>query len=595
MTTSPHALDAALATPATPATPATASAAHEAAVLRRAARLEALLGDPQNPANPHGIAALCAADSRGEPPAETERLLTATGLAAEFVPAEFGGRLTRADLLAKVLRPVFRRDLALGFGFGITSLFASAAVWAAGSPRQRERTARLMLDGGRASIVHHEVAHANAILRDELVATPRPAGGYTLDGRKHVIMNAERADAYVVYARTSPERGPRSHSVLLLDPEALPAEGVRKLPRIPTPGMRGGLFSGLEFTHCPVPEDALVGRPGEGVTLALRTFQVNRCLIPGVAVAAADTVLRSAVHAVSTRRDGPVARRWHKPLAGVFADILACDSMATVALRSLSLLPERAHILAAAVKYVVPDLLREGLEELSTVLGAQGYEHGSPQYGSLDKLVRDLPVAGLGHAGNAACHAVLVPQLRTLAERSWFRAEEPPPELFRSGATLPALDYRLLGIARGDDFLSASLIGSAARLAAARGVGGQMALLGELAEAFVDELRALRARCAILPTDRAALTDPAVVILSDRYALTQAAAAVLGVWEGQDGADAFLADPAWAVLALSRLAGRLGIAVPELPDGVRLQVLDELVRRYRAGLSCDLDGSELTR
>ncbi|MEV7558414.1 acyl-CoA dehydrogenase [Streptomyces sp. NPDC089795] len=592
MTTSPHALDAALATPATPAT---ASAAHEAAVLRRAARLEALLGDPQNPANPHGIAALCAADSRGEPPAETERLLTATGLAAEFVPAEFGGRLTRADLLAKVLRPVFRRDLALGFGFGITSLFASAAVWAAGSPRQRERTARLMLDGGRASIVHHEVAHANAILRDELVATPRPAGGYTLDGRKHVIMNAARADAYVVYARTSPERGPRSHSVLLLDPEALPAEGVRKLPRIPTPGMRGGLFSGLDFTHCPVPEDALVGRPGEGVTLALRTFQVNRCLIPGVAVAAADTVLRSAVHAVSTRRDGPVARRWHKPLAGVFADILACDSMATVALRSLSLLPERAHILAAAVKYVVPDLLREGLEELSTVLGAQGYEHGSPQYGSLDKLVRDLPVAGLGHAGNAACHAVLVPQLRTLAERSWFRAEEPPPELFRSGATLPVLDYRLLGIARGDDFLSASLIGSAARLAAARGVGGQMALLGELAEAFVDELRALRARCATLPTDRAALTDPAVVILSDRYALTQAAAAVLGIWEGQDGTDAFLADPAWAVLALSRLAGRLGIAVPELPDGVRLQVLDELVRRYRAGLSCDLDGSELTR
>ncbi|WP_327364756.1 acyl-CoA dehydrogenase [Streptomyces sp. NBC_01296] len=575
------------------ATPATAAASHEAAALRRAARLEALLGDPQSPANPHGIAALCAADSRGEPPAETEQLLTGTGLAAEFVPAEFGGRLTRADLLAKVLRPVFRRDLALGFGFGITSLFASAAVWAAGSARQRERTAQLMLGGGRASIVHHEVAHANAILRDELVATPREGGGYTLDGRKDVIMNAARADAYVVYARTAPERGPRSHSVLLLDPAALDAESVRKLPRIPTPGMRGGLFSGLEFTHCPVPDDALVGRPGEGVTLALRTFQVNRCLIPGVAVAAADTVLRSAVHAASTGRTGPVARRWHKPLAGVFADVLACDAMATVALRALSLLPERAHILAAAVKYVVPDLLREDLEELSTVLGAHGYEHGSPRYGSLDKLVRDLPVAGLGHTGNATCHAVIVPQLRSLAERSWFLSEEPPPELFRSGATLPVLDYRLLGIASGGDFLSASLIGAAGRLAGSRGVGGQMALLSDLAEGFVNELRALRAQCAALPADRAALMDPAVVILSDRYSLIQAAAAVLGIWEGQDGADAFLADPAWAILALSRLAGRLGITVPDLPDSVRQQVLDELVRRYRAGRSCDLDGSEL--
>ncbi|MET9887104.1 acyl-CoA dehydrogenase [Streptomyces sp. NPDC006430] len=598
MTISLHAPDAPSAVPDPRASDAASDAAsrgHEAAALRRAARLEALLGDPQDPANPHGIAALCAADARGEPPGGTERLLTGTGLAAEFVPAEFGGNLTRADLLAKVLRPVFRRDLALGFGFGITSLFATAAVWATGSARQREWTADLLLGGGRASIVHHELAHANAILRDELVATAQPGGGYTLDGRKDVIMNASRAGAYVVYARTAPERGPRSHSVLLLDPDALPADGVRKLSRVPTPGMRGALFSGLEFTHCPVPGDALVGRPGEGVSLALRTFQVNRCLIPGVAIAAADTVLRSAVRAASTGRTAPVARRWHRPLAGVFADILACDSMATVALRSLSLLPERAHILAAAVKYVVPDLLREDLEELATVLGAHGYEHGSAQYGSLDKLVRDLPVAGLGHAGTAACHAVIVPQLRTLAERSWFLAEEPPPELFRSGAALPVLDYRLLGIASGEDLLSASLVGSAARLAGTRGVGGHLALLSDLAEGFVNELRALRAECAALPAQRAALMDPAVVILSDRYALVQAAAAVLGIWEGQDGGDAFLADPAWAVLALSRLAGRLGIVVPEVPDSVSQQVLEELVRRYRAGRSCDLDGIELSQ
>ncbi|MFB7257547.1 acyl-CoA dehydrogenase [Streptomyces nojiriensis] len=560
-----------------------------AAARHRAARLETLLGDPQDPANPHGIAALCAADALGEPPAPTEALLTETGLAAEFVPAECGGRLTRADLLVTALRPLFRRDLALGFGFGITSLFATAPIWAAGSARQRERTADLLLGGGRAAIVYHELAHANAILRGELVAAPN-RGGWTLDGRKDVIMNASRAGAWVAYARTAPERGPHSHSVLLMEPGELPSAQVRGLPRVPTTGMRGGLFSGLEFTHCPVPADALVGRRGEGVALALRTFQVNRCLIPGVAVAAADTVLRSAVRAASMGRTGPVPRRWHKPLAGVFADLLACDSMATVALRGLSLLPERAHILAAAVKYVVPDLLRENLEELATVLGAHGYEHGSPQYGSLDKLTRDLPVAGLGHAGTAACHAVIVPHLRSLAERSWFKAEEPPPELFRAGADLPALDYRLLGIAGGQDFLSASLVGSVGRLAGARGVGGQIAVLAGLAEAFTGELRELRTRCAALP----AALDPAAVILSDRYALLQAAAAVLGIWEGQDGTDAFLADPAWAVLALSRLAGRLGIAAPELPDSCVAQVLDELVRRYRTGRSYDLDGSGLT-
>ncbi len=84
-------------------------------------------------------------------------------------------------------------------------------------------------------------------------------------------------------------------------------------------------------------------------------------------------------------------------------------------------------------------------------------------------------------------------------------------------------------------------------------------------------------------------------MLSDRYALVLAAASVLGTWEGQDGSDPFLAAPAWAVLALSRLGGRLGIPVPDLPDGCLEQVLEELMRRYRSGRSCDLDATELAQ
>lgn len=566
----------------------------EADARTRATRLETLLGDPYDPANPHGLRALFAADARHTPPADTEDLLAGTGLGAEFVPVEHGGRLTRADLLARVLRPVFRRDVALGFGFGITSLFASGAVWAAGTPEQRRRVADLLLGGGRATILHHELAHSNAILRHEFTARTTP-GGYRLDGRKDVIINAARADAQVVYARTAPARGPHSHSVLLLDRGRHEGTAVRHLPRVPTSGMRGALFSGLEFAGHTVPDDARVGETGDGVPLALRTFQVNRSLICGVVTAAADTVLHSAVRAATTGRS-TIARRWHKPLTGVFADLLACDSMATVVLRALSLLPDRAHVFAAAVKSVVPDLLRENLEELSTVLGARGYEHDNPEYGALDKLVRDLPVAGLGHAGTASCQSVIVPQLRGLAERSWFAEEEPPPELFRRSAELPALDYRALGIAGGGDFMAASLVGSAARLAASRGLGGQIAALAELAEGFVTELRALREECRRLPAyGTTALADPAVCVLSDRYSLIVAAAAVLGVWEGQDGLDPFLADPAWAVLALSRLGERLGMHVPDLPDGCPAQVLDELVRRYRTGRSCDLDAIALAQ
>ena len=560
----------------------------------RADWLEKLLGDPDDAHNPHGYAALLAADDRREVPAATETLLTDAGMNAEFVPHELGGRLVRPDILARVLRPVFRRDVALGFGHGITSLFGASAVWAAGDEHQRRQAARVLLAGGRTPILHHELAHANAILRDEFTARSAPGGGFVLQGRKDVVINADRADAFVMYARTATSTGPRSHSVLLLDPEQLPPGGLHRLPRALTPGMRGSRFSGLMFTDCPAEADTLVGALGDGVPLALRTYQVNRCLIPGTVVAGVDSVLRFAVRAATTGRPaGAPPRRWHPVLTGVFADLLACDAMAVTALRALSLLPDSAHLLAAAVKMTMPDLLREDLEELSTVLGAHGYDRG-PRYGGFQKLVRDLPVAGLGHAGTAACQAVIVPQLRTLAHRSWFRTDEPAGRLFLPSAPLPAFDYRRLTLTGSDDVLTASLIGSAERLGPLRTTGGAWAALADLAEAFVQEMRALREQCAALPDiARAALVDPRACALADRYVLVLAAAACLGVWQGQDGTDTFLSDPAWAVLALTRIGRRLGVAVPDLPDGTTQPVLEEVLARYRDRRSFDLYDTQL--
>ncbi|MEU3891388.1 acyl-CoA dehydrogenase [Streptomyces sp. NPDC029041] len=589
MSTTPTAVARAAADTAGPPAPPPDAAEDTAHGVERAARLERLLGDPCDPHNPHGYRALLDADAQRHVPEATEALLTDVRLGAEFVPRDLGGRLARPDVLARALRPVFRRDVALGFGYGITSLFGASAVWAAGDERRRADTARLLLSGGRATILHHELAHANAILRDEFTARSAPGGGFVLGGRKDVVINADRADRFVMYARTATSAGPRSHSVLFLDPERLPPGGLRRLPRVPTHGMRGSRFAGLEFTDCPVPAGTLVGDVGDGVQLALRTFMVNRCLIPGTVVAGVDSALRFAVRAATEGRPtGQPARRHQAVLAGVFADLLACDSMAVTGLRALSLLPDSAHLVAAAVKLTMPDLLREDLEELATVLGAHGYDRG-PLYGGFQKLVRDLPVAGLGHAGSAACQAVLVPRLRALARRSWFCDEEPTARLFLLSAPVPPLDYRKLSLSGGDDVLTASLVGAAERLGPLRGHGPLWAALADLADAFVQEMRALREQCAALPQSaQATLADPRACTLADRYVLVLAAAACLGVWEGQDGMDSFLAQPEWVVLALTRIGRRLGARVPELPDTATGPVLDEVLLRYREGRSFDV-------
>ncbi|MFH8571866.1 acyl-CoA dehydrogenase [Streptomyces sp. NPDC017993] len=555
--------------------------------------MEHAFGDPEDAANPVGFAALLAADARHEVPQEAERLLDGLRLGSEFVPVALGGRLDRADAVARVLRPVFRRDVALGFGYGITSLFAAAPVWAAGSASQRAWLSQLLRDGGRVSVVHHNLAHGNTMWQGELTAR-RAGRALVLDGRKDAVINAERSGAFVVYARTGEGHGPGAHSVLLVPGgEGRPA-GLRVLPRQLSSGMRGCRFAGLELANAAVPGDAMVGEPGGGALLALRTFQLNRALISSAVLGCADTALRHAVAVLPSGRGG-VSRggRQRAVVAGVFADLLLCDAMATVVLRSLHALPDSGHLGAAAVKYLVPDLVREDLEELGTVLGAPGFRRDGER-GHLQKLLRDLPAAGLGHMGTAACQAVLLPQLPFLAAESWERDPEPPEALFRCSAPLEPLDLAGLAVAGGSDFLVASLVGAVERLRDTANLSGYGPVLRAFAEGFRTQLLDVRAGFAALAArGPGALAGPAACALADRYVLVAAAGAVLGCWLRQDGGDPFLTDPAWPVLALSRLAGRLGMAGPELPAGCVERVFNEVAGRFREGRSFDLHAAPL--
>ncbi|GAA2150591.1 acyl-CoA dehydrogenase [Kitasatospora kazusensis] len=573
----------------------------ETEVRGRVAELERLFGDPGDPANPVGGAAFLAADAREEPLAAAEALLERFGLNAEFVPCELGGRLVDLDTLARVVRVVFRRDAALGLGYGYANFQAAVVLWADGDRGQRQTAARLLLAGRRLAAAYPELARGSNFLANELTARPAEDGpGVRLSGRKESLTNVERADGLVLFARTG--EGRSSHSVLLVDRSGLPPGRVAGLPRRRTPGVRSCLVAGIEFTDCPVPAGALVGGPGRGLELALRVFPVIRSVGPSVALGCADTALRTAVACAVDRgvvgrpgqdTDGPQpASHARSTLVGAFVDLLMCDCLALVATRAVHLLPADSGLYAAAVKYLLPQLLTDTLYELSTLLGAEFHTQDGV-YGAFAKSVRDLPMIGLGAAGSAACRATVVPQLPRLARESWFRDPEPPDGLFRLEAGgLPPLDLGRLTPAAGGDPLAASLA-AAAPPEAADDPGGRPAELNALLTA---ELSRLRDGCAALDLDgRSALADPRGRALADRYALVLTGAACLGVWKRQRArGTGFLADPAWLTAALTRLVRRLGLPAPDSAADHEGPLLAEVLARFHGHRSYDLYDTPLT-
>ncbi|QGV77485.1 acyl-CoA dehydrogenase family protein [Streptomyces ficellus] len=569
----------------------------------RADALERSFGPLDDPANPLGGASFVAADRAGALPPTAEDVLDAYGMNEEFVPAALGGRLRRMDELGRVLRPVFRRDASLGFGYGLNCFFAATPVWTAGSTEQRERAARLLLGGDRIAVARHGVAHGNDFVRDEFTARPGPGRDLLLNGSKTGIANASRARGLLVFARTGTPGHARSHTVLFLDRDDVPPGRVLDLGRRSTNGMRGAEFGGLGFDDCPVPDTALVGAPGDGYELSLRSSLVIRGLIPSIVLAGADTALRTvAAFAARPRADGRSSldvQHVRSVLTGAFLDLLLIDCLALVATRALHLLPRQMSVYAAVAAYLAPKLTAEAMDEMSAVLGEETFaEDGA--YGMFQKQLRDLPVTSLGHAGSAGRQVSILPQLPFFAQHAWFADPEPPPGLFAPHGDLPPLDLAQPALLGDADPLAATLVASTDLLEEARlpRAGRDAGVLRFLVRAFAIELADLRKAFAGIPqSDRSALASPHSLALADRYTLVLAAAACLGVWREQqasgDATDRFLADTAWPSAALYRLARRLGLALPDRPALAEQRVLAEVMARLHGRRSYDLFNSPL--
>ncbi|GAA3368958.1 acyl-CoA dehydrogenase [Streptomyces sannanensis] len=557
----------------------------EVAVQERIARLEHEFGDLDDPGNPLGAQQFLAADERHLLLPAAERLLDAFGLNAEFVPRELGGRLDRLDTLARVLRVVFRRDAALGLGHGLVSYLAAVVVWTAGTPRQRQDTAALLLADGRMACAYPEPPQGNDFLRNRLTAVPDGAG-YLLSGRKEALNNAARAGALVLFAHT-----PDGLSAFLAPGPAHPdGGGLRLLPRRPTAGVRGCAVQGLAFDGHRLDAGRLLGAAGDAIRLAEQVFPLTRSAGLSMALGCADTALRTTTaFARSRRRRSPASlhsSRTRTALVNAFADLLVCDCLALVATRATHLLPRESGTLGAAAKYLLPTVLNETMDDLSIVLGSEAYAT-SGSYGIFHKTARDLPMLGLGSAGASASRAVLVAQLLRLPSLGDPGGGEGLAPLFRPfDAGLPPHRVGGDGPAADRDSLLGSLEESA------RHADGPLA---EAAAVLVAELRALREGCAALAARPAGEpVSPRAYALADRYALLVAGAACLGVWRHRP-AGGFLADPAWAATALTRVAGRLDRSAVRMPAAAADRLLAELLHRFDDARSYDLYATAIGR
>jgi acyl-CoA dehydrogenase len=207
---------------------------------------------------------------------------------------------------------------------------------------------------------------------------------FVLDGEKTWISNGGIADFYVVFAKTDPAAGTRGISAFIVDAETAGLEIAERIDVIaPHPLAR------LRFTECRVRATQMLGVPGQGFKLAMRTLDIFRTSVGAAA-------LGFARHAFAEASQRAVSRKMFGQALGDFQITQQKLAQMATAIDASALLVYRAAWLrdsgktitreAAMAKMTATENAQQVIDMAVQMFGGEGVRSGTP----VEALYREI-------------------------------------------------------------------------------------------------------------------------------------------------------------------------------------------------------------
>jgi len=219
------------------------------------------------------------------------RELGAAGFLRYCVPAEFGGALPELDSrsLCIARETLSYHDGLADFAFAMQGL-GTGAITLAGSPELQRWVLPKVAAGEWLSAFALSEPAAGSDVAAMSCEARLEGDHYVVNGEKTWISNGGIADVYCLFAHTGEAAGTRGISAFVITPDMPGFEVAERLDVIaPHPLAR------LRFTNMRVPVKNLLGTPGEGFKIAMRTLDIFRSSVGAAALGFARRALDEAI------------------------------------------------------------------------------------------------------------------------------------------------------------------------------------------------------------------------------------------------------------------------------------------------------------
>ncbi|MCA2226393.1 acyl-CoA dehydrogenase family protein [Nonomuraea aurantiaca] len=232
----------------------------------------------------------------------------------------------------------------------------------------------------------------------------RVEGGYRITGQKRFITNADRADVFMVFAKTGAEQ------ISVFTVEA-GSQGVTVGPKDDKMGQRGAHTAEVFFDDVFVPGSALVGGvEGDGFAAAMRSLARGRLHIAAVCVGLAQRLVEESVaHAAATRQgDHPIAefQQVQAMLAESQTELFAGRAMVLEAARAYDDGSDR-RMAPSCAKLFCSEMVGRVADRAVQIHGGMGYMRTVP----VERFYRDARLFRLYEGTSEVQKVIIAKQL----------------------------------------------------------------------------------------------------------------------------------------------------------------------------------------
>jgi len=362
-------------------------------------------------------------DEQGEYPREALEAMAAIGLFGMKIPKEYGGLGLTVTNYARVLGLIGSYcSNTVTYLSAHQSIGVPQPLREFGTEEQKRKFLPRLAAGEISAFALTEPDVGSDPARMSTIATPTEDGkAFILNGDKQWCTNVTdpKTTLIAVLARTPDKELPNGKKIPQISCFVVETSwpGVERVRRSTFMGLRGIANGSVTFKNVVVPAENLIGKPGEGLKIALATLNVGRLGLPAAGIGVGMAFVEDARWWITARQQWgqPVGKHQAiaKMVANYAAHLFAMKSMVYLTCAFADHKKADIRLEAAAAKYFCSETLYRILDDYLQVRGGRGYERATSLYErgerptSVEMAIRDMRVGRIFEGSSQVMHLIM--------------------------------------------------------------------------------------------------------------------------------------------------------------------------------------------